>query len=427
MPTQHDLCEERQSDMRQDKPPTTSEQTNDRPEYAVSLDLKDRALGAAAEGITISDPSLPDNPLIYANSGFERITGYSAASVLGRNCRFLQGPDTDPADAETIRRAVAEETECTVEILNYRKDGSPFWNRLSITPVRDEDGRVTHFIGVQSDVTARREAEDGLRLANTKMKSDLATAARVQQAMLPHVLPHSERYEFAWRYRPCEELAGDTLNCFALDETHIGLYIIDVSGHGVAAALLSATLSRMLLPIPGQSILYTAWPADPSVRKIASPAEVAERLNRQFPFDDRTGQFFTMVYGVLDTANATFDYVSAGHPPLIRLDTDGRAHPVHRNQFPIGIVPESTFAGDRLQLSPGERLFLYTDGVTEACDEAGCPFDIDGLCRTIAAGRSKALDAALGEIVADVERFCGNAAIRDDISILGVQATASPA
>ena len=108
----------------------TTEATCERVEQ-VPLDLKDRALAAAAEGITISDPSLPDNPLIYVNSGFERITGYPAAAVLGKNCRFLQGPDTDPEAAAIIRQAVIEETECTVEILNYRRDGSSFWNRLS--------------------------------------------------------------------------------------------------------------------------------------------------------------------------------------------------------------------------------------------------------------------------------------------------------
>jgi len=384
----------------------------------VSLDLKDRALGAAAEGITISDLSRPDNPLIYVNSGFERITGYSAASVLGKNCRFLQGPDTDPEAAEVIRTAVAEERACTVEILNYRKDGSSFWNRLSITPVRDGQGRVTHFIGVQSDITDRRHAEEGLRLANAKMKSDLVAAAKVQQALLPHALPETERFRFAWRYRPCEELAGDTLNCFRLDETHIGIYIIDVSGHGVAAALLSATLSRMLLPIPGQSILYT----DSSGRSVAAPEVVAERLNRQFPFDERTGQFFTMVYGVLDTATAAFEYVSAGHPPLIQLDQSGQISELRREQFPIGIVPETGFVTDALQLQPGERLFLYTDGVTEAGDGAGRQYEVDRLCQVIRTTRAKTLDATLGDIVASIEQFCGDAQIRDDISILALEA-----
>jgi PAS domain S-box-containing protein len=124
-----------------------------------ALQLRDRAMGATTEGITISDPSLPDHPLIYANSGFERLTGNTTKEVLGRNCRFLQGPDTDRVAVEGIRAALRDKRECTVEFLNYRKDGSPFWNRLSITPVHDGRGRVSHFIGVQSDITQRKEVE----------------------------------------------------------------------------------------------------------------------------------------------------------------------------------------------------------------------------------------------------------------------------
>lgn len=389
----------------------------------VSLELKDRALGAAAEGITISDPSQPGHPLIYVNSGFERLTGYTRESVLGRNCRFLQGPGTDPDATEAIRKAIAEETECTVEILNYRKDDSPFWNRLSITPVRDGRGEVTHFIGVQSDITDRRNAEDALRQANARMKSNLVAASKVQQAMLPHALPEAEGFQFAWRYRPCEELAGDTLGCFRLDETHIGVYIIDVSGHGVAASLLSVTLSRMLLPIPGQSILYATSSTEPSEQSLAAPILVAERLNRQFPFDERTSQFFTMVYGVLDTDTALFEYVSAGHPPLILLDADGETRELCRKQLPIGILPEPGFVADRIQLQPGERLFLYTDGVTEASDQAGQQYETERLCNRITRARDKSLDATLDAIIASVGDFCGAAAVRDDISLLAIEAS----
>lgn len=96
------------------------------------LELKDRALSSTAEGVTISDCRLRNNPIIYANEGFERITGYSISEVTGRNCKFLQGEGTDPAAIEEIRRGLRENRELTVEILNYRKDGTPFWNRLSI-------------------------------------------------------------------------------------------------------------------------------------------------------------------------------------------------------------------------------------------------------------------------------------------------------
>jgi two-component system, cell cycle sensor histidine kinase and response regulator CckA len=128
-----------------------------------TLRLRERAIQAVSQGILITDANRPDNPIIYASTGFEKLTGYTAAEVIGRNCRFLQGKDTDQASVSHLREALREGGPCTVEILNYRKDGSPFWNALSVSPVLDDGGNVSHFVGVQSDVTERRKLEVQLR------------------------------------------------------------------------------------------------------------------------------------------------------------------------------------------------------------------------------------------------------------------------
>ncbi len=127
------------------------------------LRLRDRAIQAVSQGILITDPNQPDHPIVYASPGFERMTGYDAQEVLGRNCRFLQGPQTAPESTALLREAVRQGRECSVEILNYRKDGSEFWNALCVTPVRDEDHRLTHFVGVQADVTERRALEQAFQ------------------------------------------------------------------------------------------------------------------------------------------------------------------------------------------------------------------------------------------------------------------------
>jgi PAS domain S-box-containing protein len=130
-----------------------------------SLLLRNRAIQAASQGILVTDPHQPDNPIVFANLGFERLTGYAPDEMLGRNCRFLQGPDSDPDTIGEIRAAVAAARSCSVEILNYRKDGTTFWNELSISPVLDTAGQLTHFVGVQTDVTERRRLEDQYRQA----------------------------------------------------------------------------------------------------------------------------------------------------------------------------------------------------------------------------------------------------------------------
>jgi PAS domain S-box-containing protein len=129
------------------------------------LRLRDRAIRAVTGGVLIADAARPDHPLIYVSPGFEQLTGYPAADALGRNCRFLQGPGTDPDAVARIREAIRDARPWECELLNYRKDGTPFWNHLRLSPVRDEGGRLTHFIGVQSDVTARRKLEEQLRQA----------------------------------------------------------------------------------------------------------------------------------------------------------------------------------------------------------------------------------------------------------------------
>ena len=120
------------------------------------------ALDAAAEGITIADVAQDDDPLVYANEAFAEITGYGVAEVLGRNCRFLQGEDTDPEPVATMRAAIAAREPTTVTLRNYRADGTTFWNRIHLMPV-DHGGETTHYLGFQRDVTerVRRERELG--------------------------------------------------------------------------------------------------------------------------------------------------------------------------------------------------------------------------------------------------------------------------
>jgi len=124
------------------------------------LRLLERAVTASTNSIVISDPNQPDNPIVYVNPAFERTTGYIAEEALGRNCRFLQGEDRAQPALGELRTTIREGRHCTVVLRNYRKDGSLFWNELSIYPVRDKEGHMVSFVGVQNDITERIRTEE---------------------------------------------------------------------------------------------------------------------------------------------------------------------------------------------------------------------------------------------------------------------------
>jgi PAS domain S-box-containing protein len=145
----------------------------DRKQRQRELELKDRAMDKAGVGISIADAQQPDQPLLYINDEFTRTTGYEATDAVGFNCRFLQGEATDPETIEEIREALDREEQTTVEILNYRQNGRPFWNRLTVDPVANEDGQITHFLGFQQDVTDTVRTRRLIELLNRVLRHNL--------------------------------------------------------------------------------------------------------------------------------------------------------------------------------------------------------------------------------------------------------------
>ncbi|WP_182866077.1 PAS domain S-box protein [Stieleria mannarensis] len=141
------------------------------------LRLRTRAIDAASNGILIVDAQKDDMPIVYANQGFQQLTGFAPEDVKGRNCRFLQGPETDPADVQRIRDAIKNQESCRVTLLNYRRDNAQFYNELVITPIFDAQDRLTHYVGVQSDVTDVVQANLSLKRSELEYRSTFENAA----------------------------------------------------------------------------------------------------------------------------------------------------------------------------------------------------------------------------------------------------------
>lgn len=159
-------------------PLSSSTENKDEARLLQMVSLLERAIGASSCGITITDMRDPLQPLIFVNAAFEGITGYSCEEVIGKNCRFLQGPDRQQPALTELRAALKQGTDCSVTLQNYRKDGTPFWNELTLSPVFDADGTLTHFVGVQTDITRRKQAEEEILHANGLLEQKVQERTR---------------------------------------------------------------------------------------------------------------------------------------------------------------------------------------------------------------------------------------------------------
>jgi sigma-B regulation protein RsbU (phosphoserine phosphatase) len=255
---------------------------------------------------------------------------------------------------------------------------------------------------------------------NRQMIRDLDAAAKVQRSLLPARDISLPGLDVAWRYVPCQSLAGDFLNVFALDDDHVGLFVVDVSGHGVPSSLMAVTVGRFLTPkVSDQSLLVRQGP-DGRVT-VVRPAEVATQLNRLFQADEFSGLYFTILYGVLHVPTGRLDWVSGGHPPMVRVSPEGRPEFHGAEGFPIAFVPDVEYEQHTLALAPGDRLYFYSDGVPEAMDKDRTPLGDQALSDLLGAARSGALEASVTGLLERVEEWCRPEGPLDDVSILGVE------
>ncbi len=240
-----------------------------------ALGVRDNAIAAASNGIVISDARLPDYPIVYANPAFFALSGYSEMEVIGHNCRFLQGHGTDPEPVRELRKAIQEQRPFQTLILNYQKDGTEFWNEIAVSPVRDAHGEVTHFVGIQTDVTARQRSSAARKVITAELGETVA---------LLDTLLSSAPVGFAFFDRDlrCQRV-NDTLAQIT------GLTAEDMLGRTVPEVLpsMETIVSRSLRPVleTGQAQIGV------EVRGVTLAEPDRERfwLSSYYPVDDAAG------------------------------------------------------------------------------------------------------------------------------------------
>ena len=247
-----------------------------------------------------------------------------------------------------------------------------------------------------------------------RIKSDVDRAMEVQQSLLPTNVSGIPGLEFAWKYVPHEELAGDSLNILPLTENEVALYVLDVCGHGIKSALLSSAIVKLIesFALKGEVVDAPPVPALPSV--------LAARVCHEFNKDLSNIGFVTLIYGVLNKTSRTFTYVSAGHPsPVVIRGGHGVEFPEEFNAA-IGIIDDPVYEDQSLKLEVGDRIYLYSDGIIEARNANGEEFDLPRAVAQLEAMHGEPIEESLGKLIATVAEW-RNGDPQDDISILGCE------
>jgi len=372
-------------------------------EYEDRLRVRDRAIESVHVGIVISDARLPGRPNIYVNPALSRITGYSREELLGRSMQMLQGAGTDPEALREIERALDAGESCEVTLRNYRKNGEAFWNELILSPVRDRGGGITHYVGVQTDVTERLRAEESRR--------ELDIAKRIQLSLLPQASLRVRGAEVFGLCKPASHVGGDYFDYFENGGV-VDIVIADVSGHSVGAALMMTMMRSMLRA-----------EARRAVNQRASPAEILRDLNVLLHQDLTEAELFiTIFYCRFDPLRRRLQFANGGHwPALLLRASQGGISTLDADGLILGPRDAVTFEDRNVTLETGDSLLLYTDGVTEAQNRAGEFYGPERLRRAFENNRACAPEPLVRAVLGDIRSFCGKTPASDDIAIVSLQ------
>ena len=259
-----------------------------------------------------------------------------------------------------------------------------------------------------------RVSRNRLEKAYDQIQADLTAAARVQRQLLPTSDSHVSPLRAEWIFLPAAQVSGDNFNFFELTANLVGFYHLDVSGHGIPAALLSASLSRSLVPGGGPGVAARS--------DFLDPARFLADLNRQLVNPDgEVERYATVAYGTIDKYTGDVEIALAGHPHPIVLRHNGEIQYLTASGLPVGMFPEVGYEPERLRLDPGDRLILYSDGVTECEDADGNAFGDEHLRETTIAAIRASTPRLTRVIGARLRQWRGPGDFEDDISILSLE------
>lgn len=270
---------------------------------------------------------------------------------------------------------------------------------------------------------ALNHAHDLLLTKQRKLDEDMSAAADIQSRFLPKDLTRIGNVEIAYKFNPCSSIAGDMFNVVRLDEYNVAIYLLDVSGHGAAAAMMAVSVCQMLPP--WSSSLVEAIGEDSCGFACVEPREMLEALDKEFPLE-RFDKYFTIFYGVFNLIEGVLTYSNAGHPPPLLLYADGSIDRLDKGGTIIGLDGIMPFEQEKRILKQGDRIILYSDGVTELSDSVGNLFGMDRLINLLKVHRNEPLGSLADTIQRTLIEYSGSDELQDDMSLLAIEITGLP-
>ena len=334
-------------------------------------------------------------------------------------CQLIRGVEGRPYIYTLLLTSKSENTDL---VTAFEAGADDFINKpvnFDVLQARIRAGE--RIIKLEHDLAQRNqklhESNKELERAKAEINRDLEAGAALQRNLLPRKSLKTSGYRFEWIYEPCSVVSGDILNVMEMENDQICFYLVDVSGHGVPSALLTFSVNMILA-----SDSYDINPLyDTRTNEVTSTGTVLCELNDRYQLDEDTSQYFTIVYGLLNTRTGEFQIAQAGHPSPVVIGADGKGELIGDGGFPIGWLPVLDYDEVSHKLDEGGRILLYTDGISECTNPEGEMFGDDRLKEYMERTSKLPLKASLEGVIKELHKWNDNQPFDDDVSMLAIE------
>jgi len=371
------------------------------------LKIQSAAMEYAANGIIITDIK---GIVKWVNPAFTRLTGYDFGEIVGHNLKILNSGLQDTGFFKNMWTKILAGEVWQDEVVNKRKDGSLYTEEMTITPVRDGQGKISQFVAIKHDISERKRLEQIVKSAHERMEGELNVARDIQMSMLPlkfPAFPEREDIDVYAKLIPAREVGGDFYDFHFIDEENFCFVVGDVSGKGVPAALFMAVTKALLK-------------AGASNEK--STARILSHVNSVISKDNENSMFITVFMAILNTTTGYLVYSNAGHNPsfVLRKEEGEIQRLSELHGVVVGVMEGIEYKETVLRLNRGDSVFAYTDGVTEAQDHQGNLYSDGRLSDLLDNHNFDGCKGLVDKVVSDVMDYEKGADHADDITVLSV-------